>query len=88
MLRPKQNAPPQTVRTVPTFTNSFVANGKQYALRYLIEGKPYPGGEYKLHQPSGYPSFKGAMFWAINEDRRNNYQMSNAIGPLLHSLPK
>jgi hypothetical protein len=27
------------------------------------------------------------MFWAINEDRRNNYQMSNAIGPFLHSLP-
>jgi len=26
------------------------------------------------------------MFWAINEDRRNNYRMSNAIGPLLHSL--
>jgi chitinase len=58
------------------------------ALRCLIEGKSYPGGEYKLRQSSGYPSFKGAMFWAINEDRRNNYQMSNAIGPFLHSLPK
>ncbi len=57
------------------------------ALRHLIEGKPYAGAEYRLRQPSGYPEFKGAMFWAINEDRRNNYQMSNAIGKFLHDLP-
>ncbi|MDQ2774329.1 MAG: chitinase [Acidobacteriota bacterium] len=57
------------------------------ALSYLVEGKPFAGAEYKLQRPSGYPAFKGAMFWAINEDRRNNYQMSNAIGPLLHRLP-
>jgi chitinase len=57
------------------------------ALRYLVEGKQYSGVHYQLRQPSGYPKFLGAMFWAINEDRRNNYQMSNAIGPLLHSLP-
>lgn len=56
------------------------------ALRYLIEGEPYRGGEYKLRQSSGYPNFLGAMFWAINEDRRNDYRMSNAIGPLLHSF--
>ena len=56
------------------------------ALRYLIQGKPYAGAEYKLRQPSGYPGFMGAMFWAINEDRRNNYRMSNAIGPFLHTL--
>jgi chitinase len=57
------------------------------ALRYLIEGKSYAGVHYQLRQPRGYPKFLGAMFWAINEDRRNNYQMSNAIGPFLHSLP-
>ncbi len=57
------------------------------ALRYLIEGKPFAGAEYKLRHLPGYPTFKGAMFWAINEDRRNNYRMSNAIGPFLHSLP-
>ena len=57
------------------------------ALRYLIEAKPYADAEYRLRQPSGYPGFKGAMFWAINEDRRNNYQMSNAIGSFLHSIP-
>ncbi len=56
------------------------------ALRYLIEGKPYPGAQYKLRRPSGYPAFKGAMFWAINADRSNNYQMSNAVGQLLHSF--
>ncbi len=57
------------------------------ALLYLIEGKPYAGAAYKLRQPSAYPAFMGAMFWAINEDRRNNYQMSNAIGSFLHDLP-
>jgi len=57
------------------------------ALRYLIEGKPYAGASYKLRHPAAYPEFMGAMFWAINEDKRNNYQMSNAIGSFLHALP-
>ncbi len=57
------------------------------ALRYLIEGQPYASAEYKLRRPSGYPKFLGAMFWSINEDRENDYQMSNAIGPFLHRLP-
>ncbi len=57
------------------------------ALGYLIEGKPYAGAQYKLRRPSGYPHFIGAMFWAINADRRINYKMSNAIGPFLHRLP-
>jgi chitinase len=57
------------------------------ALRYLITGKPYAGAEYRLRRPSGYPKFKGAMFWAINQDRRNNYKMSNAVGALLHGFP-
>ena len=56
------------------------------ALRYLVQGKPYAEGHYKLQKPSGYPRFAGAMFWAINQDRRNDYRMSNAIGPLLHGF--
>ena len=56
------------------------------ALGYLIDGKPYSDGVYRLRHASGYPTFLGAMFWAINEDRRNNFQMSNAIGPFLHNL--
>jgi chitinase len=56
------------------------------ALRYLTEGKTYTGAEYDLRQKSGYPKFLGAMFWAINEDQRNNYKMSNAIGPFLHHM--
>lgn len=56
------------------------------ALRYLIEARPYAAAEYRLRRSSGYPKFLGAMFWAINEDRRNNYQMSNAIGPFLHRI--
>ncbi|HEY3940251.1 MAG TPA: chitinase [Bryobacteraceae bacterium] len=58
------------------------------ALRYLIEGKPYAGVAYTLRQPAGYPSFGGAMYWAITADRRNNYEMSNAIGSLLRSFPQ
>jgi chitinase len=57
------------------------------ALRYLITGKPYAGAKYKLRRASAYPKFKGVMFWAINQDRRNNYEMSNAIGGFLHRLP-
>ena len=86
--------PPLPAEKVATGFISTPASARNYteipeiedALRYLIEGKPYTGVEYKLRQPSGYPKFLGAMFWAINEDRRNNYQMSNAIGPFLHGL--
>ena len=56
------------------------------ALRYLIQGKPYSGAQYRLRRRSGYPAFLGAMFWAINQDQRNDYKMSNAIGGLLHQL--
>jgi chitinase len=56
------------------------------ALGYLIEGKPYEGASYKLQQSAGYPDFLGAMFWAINEDRRNNFEISNAIGGFLHQI--
>ncbi len=71
----------------PTSARNYTAiPAVKDALTYLIEGKPYAGAEYRLRRPSGYPEFKGAMFWAINEDRRNNYEMSNAIGPFLHSL--
>ncbi|MGH9397157.1 MAG: glycosyl hydrolase family 18 protein [Terriglobia bacterium] len=63
---------------VPTIEN---------ALRCLIQGKPYSGGEYKLQRAAGYPDFNGVMFWNIQADRRENYQMSNAIGPFLHNLP-
>ncbi|MGH9583988.1 MAG: hypothetical protein ACRD4O_13760, partial [Bryobacteraceae bacterium] len=38
-----RNSPRQTVRTVPTFTGSFVTNGKQYS--YTVAGrKPESGG--------------------------------------------
>jgi chitinase len=56
------------------------------ALGYLITGKPYAGGQYRLRRRLGYPPFLGAMFWAINEDRRNDYRISNAIGPYLHGI--
>ncbi len=56
------------------------------ALRYLIEGKRYAGAGYKLRRRGGYNAFLGAMFWAINEDRRNDFKMSNAIGEFLHGV--
>ncbi len=58
------------------------------SVRYLITGKPFAGGEYKLQRKGGYRNFNGVMFWNIQADRADNYQMSNAIGPLLHSLPR
>jgi len=56
------------------------------ALRYLIEGKRYAGARYKLREKRAYTGFLGAMFWAINEDRRNDFKMSNAIGEFLHGM--
>jgi hypothetical protein len=29
----------------------------------------------------------GAMFWTINDDRRQSYNYSNTVGPQLHSFP-
>jgi chitinase len=53
----------------------------------LVEGKSYPGREYQLRRPAGYPDFNGVMFWNIQADWRDNFQMSNAVGPLLHGFP-
>ncbi|MGC2399760.1 MAG: glycosyl hydrolase family 18 protein [Acidobacteriaceae bacterium] len=57
----------------------------QDAMRYLITGKSSTKASYKLQQSSGYPAFDGAMFWTIDDDRRENYRYSNTVGPLLHS---
>jgi chitinase len=55
------------------------------AMDYLITGRAPAGTQYKLHAPGGSPSLIGAMFWTINDDRRGNYNFSNAVGPELHS---
>jgi chitinase len=57
------------------------------SLRYLITGQPFAGAGYRLRQQTGYSGFKGAMFWAINEDARNGFEASNAVGDFLHKLP-
>lgn len=54
------------------------------SVRYLITGKSPAASEYKLMRTAGYRDFGGVMFWNIQADRRDNYAMSNAIGPLLH----
>ena len=54
---------------------------------YLITGKAPPGTSYQLRKPGGYPGMIGAMFWTINDDRREGYNYSNRIGPQLHGYP-
>ena len=58
------------------------------SLRYLIQGKSYARGEYTMLRRSGYPGLDGAMFWNIQADRWRNFELSNAVGPLLHDLPR
>lgn len=57
------------------------------SVRYLITGKPFAGAEYELRKEAGYRDFNGVMYWNIQADQRVNYQMSNSVGPLLHSYP-
>jgi chitinase len=57
------------------------------SMRYLITGKSDTPVNYKLRQPNGYPAFLGAMFWTIDDDRKQNFRYSNTVGPLLHSYP-
>jgi chitinase len=56
-------------------------------MRYMITGKSETPTRYNLRQPGGYPAFSGAMFWTIDDDRRQNFRYSNTVGPLLHSYP-
>jgi chitinase len=58
------------------------------AMQYIITGKAPAGTTYKLRNPSGYPGMIGAMFWTINDDRRQGYNYSNTVGPQLHSFPR
>jgi chitinase len=56
-------------------------------MRYMITGKSATPVNYRLRQPKGYPGFLGAMFWTIDDDRKQNFRYSNTVGPLLHSYP-
>lgn len=56
------------------------------AMKYIITGGNPTGTRYKLLQSGGYRGMIGAMFWTIDDDRRNNYEFSNVIGPELHSF--
>ncbi|WP_263358454.1 chitinase [Acidicapsa ligni] len=68
-----------TPDTTPTIVNQ--------AMDYIITGKAPAGTTYKLRNPHGYPGMIGAMFWTIDDDRRNNYEYSNTVGPQLHNYP-
>lgn len=58
-----------------------------HAMRYLMTGKaPTSDAEDgNLTAPGGYPGLLGAMLWTIDDDRLNNYDFSNLLGPQLHA---
>ncbi|MFC5864949.1 glycosyl hydrolase family 18 protein [Acidicapsa dinghuensis] len=57
------------------------------AMRYLVTGKMPADAKYRLREPRGYPALIGAMFWTIDDDRREGFRYSNRIGPELQSSP-
>ena len=87
---PKQFFPPMPPDKVavgfltPDTTPAIVMQ----AMDYIITGTAPPGTTYKLRNPAGYPGMIGAMFWTINDDRRQSYNYSNTVGPQLHSFPR
>ena len=75
-------------KVVIGYLNSDTTPGiVQDTMRYMITGKSNRPTKYKLRQPNGYPTFDGAMFWTIDEDRREAFRYSNTVGPLLRSYP-
>jgi chitinase len=53
------------------------------SLEYIIHGISF-GGQYRLTDT--YPTMLGLMTWSVNWDRYYGFQLSNTIGPYLHSL--
>lgn len=86
---PKQFYPPMPPDKVAVgfYTSDAVPAIVSQAMEYIITGKAPTGTKYKLRNPVGYPGTIGAMFWTIDDDRRNNYNFSNMIGPQLHNYP-
>jgi chitinase len=78
--------PDQVAFGVPAYQTAkgFTTNDDlERALRYLIEGTSF-GGQYQLRSPAGYPSMRGLMTFSINWDAYYSFDLSTAIGPLLH----
>jgi chitinase len=86
---PKQFFPPIPADKVAVgfLTGDATPTIVSQAMNYLITGKAPAGTHYRLHEPTGYPSLIGAMFWNIDDDRRGNYNFSNVVGPELHGYP-
>ncbi|HEV2172889.1 MAG TPA: glycosyl hydrolase family 18 protein, partial [Nitrospira sp.] len=86
---PKQFFPPIPADKVAVgfLTGDTTPTIVSQAMDYLITGKPPAGTNYRLHEPTGYPSLIGAMFWNIDDDRHGNYNFSNVVGPQLHGYP-
>ncbi|GGH08309.1 glycosyl hydrolase family 18 protein [Silvibacterium dinghuense] len=58
-----------------------------HGIDYLVTGKKPADATYPLVNPAGYPGLLGAMYWTLDDDRRENYRYSNNLGPLLHAYP-
>ncbi|HEY9126053.1 MAG TPA: glycosyl hydrolase family 18 protein [Acidobacteriaceae bacterium] len=58
------------------------------AMQWLITGKAPAGAKYKLQRTGGYPELIGAMFWTIDDDRREGFRYSQRIGAELTDFPK
>ncbi len=86
---PQQFFPPMPARKVAIgfLTGDTTPDIVTQAMDYIITGKAPAGTKYKLRKPAGYQEMLGAMFWAIDADRRGNYNFSNAVGPQLHGYP-
>ncbi|WP_158748418.1 chitinase [Acidobacterium sp. S8] len=83
---PNQVFPPLPANKVAVgfLTGDVMPATVSQAMDYIITGKAPAGTRYKLLQPKGYPGMIGAMFWTIDDDRRENYRFSNVVGPQLH----
>jgi len=79
---------PQHQVAVGFLTGETTPTVVSQAMNYIIKGQAPADAAYRLRKPAGYPQMMGAMFWNIDDDRRQNYRFSNAAGPELHSYPK
>ena len=75
--------PPEKV-AVGFLTGDAQPETVNQAMDYIIRGKAPGGAAYKLRKRGGYPGMMGAMFWNIDDDRRENYRFSNSVGLELH----
>ena len=83
---PKEYFPALPARQVVTgFLVNYSDPAKvSAAMHLIITGKNRSSGGYHLLNPKGYPKFRGAMFWNIDDDWADHNEYSRVLGPQLH----